>query len=88
MSLKMHEFLIEDKLKRKLKKLFKKDNQLYNSVMNKIDEILNCTDLSHYKNLKKPMQRFKRVHIGSFVLIFKVQRKIIFYELEHHDKIY
>ncbi|MCK5107194.1 MAG: addiction module toxin RelE [Nanoarchaeota archaeon] len=84
----MHEFLIEDKLKRKLKKLFKKDNQLYNSVMNKIDEILNCTDLSHYKNLKKPMQRFKRVHIGSFVLIFKVQRKIIFYELEHHDKIY
>jgi mRNA-degrading endonuclease RelE of RelBE toxin-antitoxin system len=84
----MHEFLIEENLKRKLKKLFKKDRNLYNSVLSKMNEIIGCVDLNHYKNLRKPMQRFKRVHIGSFVLIFKVEDKIVFYELDHHDKIY
>ena len=84
----MHEFLIEEKLKRKLKKLFKKDKNLYNSVLGKINGILDCSDLTHYKNLKKPMQHFKRVHIGSFVLIFKVKKKIIFYTLDHHDNVY
>ena len=84
----MHEFLIEDNLKKKLKKLFKKDRKLYDSVFSKMNEIINCSNLDHYKNLRKPMQHFKRVHIGSFVLIFKVKEKIVFYKLDHHDKIY
>src|SRR3989339_575870 len=41
---------------------------------------------------KGNLNKFKRVHIdGSFVLSFKydkTQDKIIFYDLDHHDKIY
>ncbi len=86
----MHEFSIENKLKTKLKKLFKKDKILYEVVINKIKEIINNSDLKHYKNLRNPLQKYKRVHIKkSFVLLFEVNNNMIkFYTLEHHDKIY
>ncbi len=88
----MREFLIEDDLKKMLSKISKKNKPLYESVMKKFEEILNCIDVNHYKNLRKPLQEFKRVHIrSSFVLIFKhikSEDKIIFYKLDHHDNIY
>ena len=88
----MHEFDIELKLHQILKKIFKKDKKRYEIVQKKINEIINCVDVEHYKNLKHPMQSFKRVHVdSSFVLVFKYDKekeKILFYDLEHHDKIY
>jgi len=45
-----------------------------------------------YKFLKKPLQKFNRVHIDkSFVLIFKIdhsRKTIVVYYFDHHDKIY
>ena len=58
----MREFSIEDKLKKLLNKIFKKDRVMYDAIMKKIEEILTCEDVDHYKNLKKPLQDFKRVH--------------------------
>ena len=88
----MREFSIEDNLKKKLSKLSKKDTIMYSSVMKKFEEILTCKDINHYKNLKKPLQDFKRVHIkSSFVLIFKYiesDDKVVFFDLDHHDNIY
>ena len=85
-------FLIENKLKALMKKLFKKDRSLYNAIMNKIEEILTCKEVNHYKNLSKPLQNFKRVRIKrSFVLTFKYiesEDKVIFYKFGHHDDIY
>jgi len=89
---KSHKFGIKDKLEKKLVKLKKRDKLIYNIVMNKIDEILICDDIHHYKNLRSPLQKFKRVHIkSSFVLTFKYiesEDKVIFYDFDHHDKIY
>ena len=88
----MHEFAIEDKLKKKLMKLSKKDKTLYDSAIKKFTEIASCNDVNHYKNLRKPMNDFKRVHLKiPFVLIFKYdpeKDKVIFYDLEHHDRAY
>ena len=88
----MREFLIEEDLKKTLSKIFKKDKVLYNTIMKKIEEILTCEDVNHYKNLRKPLQDFKRVHIkSSFVLTFKYissEDKVVFYKLGHHDDIY
>ncbi len=88
----MREFSIEEDLKKELSKLFKRDKAFYDAIMNKMEEILNCVDVSHYKNLRSPLQEFKRVHIkSSFVLTFKylqTENKIIFYKLDHHDYIY
>ena len=79
---------IHSDLDESLKKLSKKDKVLFEHIMKKIEEIC-CSDIDHYKNLKKPLQDYKRVHIGHFVLLFKVKGDlIIFRYLEHHDKIY
>jgi len=42
---------------KQLKKL--KGQQLYNT-MHKINEILNCENLDHYKNLRNDLKKFKR----------------------------
>lgn len=88
----MRRFSIEESLKKELDKVHKKDPVLYEAVMGKIEEILTCVDVNHYKNLRKPLQEFKRVHVkSSFVLIFKYvvsENKVIFYDLDHHDFIY
>ena len=88
----MREFEIEANLKRILSKLFKKEKRRYDILMSKMDEVLTCENVEHYKNLRKPLQQFKRVHINSnFVLVFKYNKKtdmVIFYDFDHHDKIY
>ena len=88
----MREFEIESNLRKILSKLFKKEKRRYDIIMNKIEEILNCEDVEHYKNLRKPLQRFKRVHINSnFVLAFKYDKSqdlVVFYDFDHHDNIY
>ncbi len=88
----MYKFDIEKNLQKVLQKLSKKDNKKYEMILRKINEIVSSEDIKHYKNLRAPLNDFRRVHIDkSFVLIFKydeVNDKIIFYDFEHHDKIY
>jgi len=87
----MRPFIISEHLQEILKKVFRKNRILYEQIMNKIDEIVNCEDVEHYKNLKHNMKDSKRVHIGHFVLVFqydKFQDSIQFMDFDHHDKIY
>ncbi len=88
----MRNLSVEEKLRKILIKLAKKDKVTYEAFVNKFKEILTCKDVNRYKNLKKPLHEFKRVHIkSSFVLTFKYiesKNKVIFYNLDHHDNIY
>ena len=88
----MRNFYIEKKLQKKLSIVFMKDPRRYNILMKKIEEIITSDNINHYKNLRKPLQAFKRVHIDAhFVLIFKYEKNedaIYFYDFNHHDKIY
>ncbi|MEK6892230.1 MAG: addiction module toxin RelE [Nanoarchaeota archaeon] len=88
----MREFSIEENLKKTLVKLSSRDKETYNALMSKMDEVLTCDDVNHYKNLRKPLQHLKRVHVkGPFVLTFKYlesEDKVLFYDFDHHDNIY
>lgn len=87
----MYNFEFSDKLHEKMAKLLKKDKPLYEKLNSKILEILNCSDVEHYKNLKYDLKNSKRVHIGHFVLIFQFDKStntIIFDDFAHHDDIY
>ena len=78
-------------LDRILKKLQKKDNQLYENLFNKMNEVLNNSDIEHYKNLKHNLKEYKRVHIGNFVLLFRYDKQnnlVYFTDFDHHDSIY
>lgn len=84
----MREFEIRSSLAKKLVKLSKKDRVLYSQILKKIDEIRTLDD-SHYKNLRHELSEYKRVHLVHFVLLFEyVEDIVIFYDLDHHDKIY
>jgi len=71
-------------------KLAKKNKPLLLIVIKKINEIRSFSD-HNYKFLRKPLQNYNRVHIGHFVLIFKMdhKRKIVtIYYFNHHDMVY
>ncbi len=85
----MTSYEISDELKSILKKLQKRDKTKYEAVIKKIEEIVNSSDPHHYKNLRYDMKDSKRVHVGHFVLIFRVAKdKIYFDDYDHHDKVY
>lgn len=88
----MYKWTRSEKLKKILKKLYKKDKVRYEATLKKIAEVINNNNQDYYKNLSHSMKEFKRVHIDShFVLIFKVdqnKREIRFEDLQHHDYIY
>lgn len=88
----MREFSVEKKLRKIMNKLSKKDPSMFKTLIDKIDEIIKSRDVNHYKNLRKPLQHFKRVHVrSSFVLTFKYiegEDKVMFYDFDHHDNIY
>lgn len=74
----------------KLAKLKKKDSKNYKNVRKKMDWILEHPE-HKYKNLHYSMKGMKRIHLGSFVLTFKVDYSneiISFEDFDHHDKIY
>ena len=72
---------------KKLKKLKGRD---FLNLKNKINEIRTISDLNHYKNLRNPLNNFKRVHINnsSVILFFGGDGKVYLVDLEHHDIIY
>jgi YafQ family addiction module toxin component len=88
----MRNYFFEKKLRKKLSIVFKKDPRRYKILMKKIEEIIASDNIDHYKNLRKPLQDCKSVHIDKhFVLIFKYDKddkSIYFFDFDHHDKIY
>lgn len=75
---------------KKLAKLKKKDPEHYLIVRKKIDWILNNPQ-HEYKYLHYSMKGLQRVHIGHFVLVFRIyhdNKTISFEDYDHHDKIY
>jgi len=87
----MYNFDVSEHLQKILNKLSKKDKDLYNQILKKIDEVLHSENIEHYKNLRWNMKESKRVHIGQFVLIFQYKKDknlILFDDFDHHDNIY
>ena len=82
------------KLKKEVEKIFfklkKKNLKQLLIIERKINEIIQ--NPQHYKNLRKPLQHLKRVHIGkSHVLVFSIDenlKTVIFEDFDHHDNIY
>ncbi len=77
-------------LDKTLEKLAKRNKKQHELMMSKVEEIVR--NPHRYKNLKKPLQHWKRVHIdGSFVLTFSIDEQtktVTLEDFEHHDKIY
>jgi YafQ family addiction module toxin component len=80
---------IEEDVYRVFKKLIKKDRKYLEAINKKIEQILN--DPLHFKPLKHPLDGLRRVHVGSFVLIYEVlenQKTVRVLKYKHRDQAY
>jgi len=78
-------------IEKTLIKLKRKDTKLFRAVQKKINQLAGLDEhtFSHFKNLRGNLSDYKRVHIGSFVLMFKIEKDtIIFDNFRHHDEAY
>ena len=86
----MYTLKIKPGLEKTLKKLAKKNRVQLEIVFKKVDEIL--TDPHRYKNLRTPLDDWKRVHVDKhFVLLFSVDegsKSVTLEDYDHHDNIY
>jgi len=81
-------------LQKKIKKMATRNKPLAIVLKKKMQEVIqsDSNSIEHYKNLKFPMHKQKRVHIdSSFVLTFEFDKQknlITFLDFDHHNKIY
>jgi addiction module RelE/StbE family toxin len=72
-----------------IKNLLKKDLVQFEALSRKVNEILE--NPQQYKPLKSPMSHMRRVHVGSFVLVYEIDeaRNVVTKRrYEHHDSVY
>jgi len=90
----MFSYEFESILEKKLNLLSKKDKILAGIFFKKIKEITSNNEITidRYKNLKSPLNEFKRIHLtDNFILLFKVNKKenhILFADIKHWDDAY
>ena len=85
----MYNLEVRDGVDRIFQKLFKKDKISFEYINKKIKEILE--NPYHFKPLRTPLQNYRRVHIGNFVLFYSINentKKIIIEKYKHHDEAY
>jgi YafQ family addiction module toxin component len=80
---------VVEKVDRIFKKLRKKDLTQFEALSMKVNEVLE--NPQRFKPLRSPMQHMRRVHVGSFVLIYDIDetRKVVtIRRYEHHNSVY
>jgi YafQ family addiction module toxin component len=80
---------VVEKVDKIFKKLQKKDVIQFEALSKKVNAILE--NPRQFKPLKNPMQHMRRVHVGSFVLVYdidEVMNVVTIRRYEHHDDVY
>lgn len=68
-------------------KLKKKDRVRFMQIQKKLTELIGHPE--HYKPLSNILAGYKRLHFGSFVVIYSIEGNVVrTISLEHHDKAY
>jgi YafQ family addiction module toxin component len=85
----MYDVEIREHLDKAFRKLAKKDSVQMEAVSKKVVEI--AGNPHAYKPLRFPLAGLRRVHIGSYVLLFSIdeaRKTIVLEDYEHHDRVY
>ena len=70
-----------------LKQLIKQDRKTFEQLENQIEKVLREPQIG--KPLRYTLKNRRRLHVGSFVLVYEFHRnELRFIDFDHHDKIY
>ncbi len=87
MTEKIYKPKLSEFFKKDYVRIIKKNRGFQEQTDKKFLQVLENPD--SYKNLKRPLQKYKRTQIGSFVITFRIEGEFVrFVRFEHHDKIY
>lgn len=76
-----------DEFEKSFQKIKKKDKKIAQQIEKKLISIIENPE--HYKPLKNILAGYRRIHFGSFVLIYKIESETVrIISLYHHDKAY
>lgn len=76
-----------DEFESSMKKLKKRDKVLFEQIQKKLIDIVENPE--HFKPLRNVLAGYRRLHFGSFVLIYTIEEDIVrIISLDHHDKAY
>jgi mRNA-degrading endonuclease RelE of RelBE toxin-antitoxin system len=88
----MFSYDLTDELRKKLEVLSRKDKVLAQTFKKKLLEVVSRDEqtINSYKNLRSPLNEYKRIHLTSnYILLFVVEKNhIIFVDIAHRDKVY
>jgi addiction module RelE/StbE family toxin len=79
----------DPKVEATFRKMWRKDPARFGQIEKKLIELAENPEIG--KPLKKPLRGFWRLHIGHFVLMYKIDRKnrkITLVDYAHHDEVY
>jgi YafQ family addiction module toxin component len=80
-------FVFSIEFKKILEKMAKKDRMGLEKIESQIYKIISNPLIG--KPLRNVMKNYRRVHIGSFVLVYKIEnQEITFADYDHHDRVY
>lgn len=86
----MYDIKTSPRIDKTFLKLAKKNPKQMKIISKKVEEIIK--NPHRYKNLRVPLQNWKRVHIDKhFVLTFSVNddmKEVTLEDFDHHDNIY
>ncbi len=85
----MYKIAVRKETEAVFKKLAKKDKISSVYISKKIEEIRE--NPYHFKPLRNPLQNFRRVHIGNYVLVYSIDEKtkaVIIEKYKYHDEVY
>ncbi len=76
-----------DEFEKSIQKLKRKNPVMFSQIQKKLLELIQNPE--HYKPLRNILAGYRRIHIGSFVLIYTIDENIVrIISLDHHDKAY
>lgn len=76
-----------EEFERSLLRLKKRDPVMFERVKKKVGELVEKPE--HYKPLRNVLAGFRRIHFGSFVLVYTIEGNTVrIISLDHHDQAY
>lgn len=85
----MYSIVNSSKIDLIFKKMSKKNSNQLKAITKKLEEVVE--NPHRFKPLSNIMRGFRRVHFGSFVLVYFIDEKnktVILEDFDHHDNIY
>ena len=84
-----YKIIAHPRVQKELHKLFKKDKVRYSHLKKRLEILSDNPEIG--KPLRNILKGKRRIHIGSFVIIYEINKEngsITLLEFEHHDKAY